>query len=115
MNVIDELSDIPVIPDEESDEISPGVKQETNETEMKNALKKLMDLQNKKHKTNQLVSELGKEKLDWTKLDFITSDDIKSILHLELQNMANTEVSAFRSAAIKKLEKIKNILKNKTN
>merc|ERR1719403_437041 len=61
-----------------------------NETEMKEALKKLMNLQKKKQKTNSLVSEL---------------DDIKSILHAELQNMAATEVNAFRSAALKKLEK----------
>lgn len=69
-----------------------------NETEMKEALKKLMNLQKKKQKTNSLVSEL---------------DDIKSILHAELQNMAATEVNAFRSAALKKLEKIKYILNNK--
>ena len=77
---------------------SPAEKTEkSNETELKTALKNLVNLHANQRKTNELVFELG---------------NIKSTLHSELRNMAETEVIAYQAAALAKLKKIKEMLKN---
>ena len=73
-------------------------KEQPNESEMKAALKNLVNLHANQRKTNELVYELS---------------SIKDTLRSELRNMAETEVIAYQAAAISKLNKIKELLENK--
>lgn len=74
--------------------------EETTESEMKAALKNLVNLHANQRKTNELVYELS---------------NIKNTLHSELRNMAETEVIAYKAAALSKLNKIKEMLENNQN
>ncbi|CAG5106708.1 Oidioi.mRNA.OKI2018_I69.chr1.g2965.t1.cds [Oikopleura dioica] len=87
-------------PDPPAEKAQMATRQEDpahDEAEMKARMRALFERTQKQQKTSSLMDELT---------------ELKSTLHGEVKSMAETEVLAYQTAAISKLNKIKELLKN---